>query len=77
MNWGYQNADIVVFDDFSTGPDCSDPWDMLELVTGVLGKSDGELAAANLVGMNATIGVRIVLFGPNPRATDMILDDFN
>jgi hypothetical protein len=38
MNWGYQNADIEVFDDFSTGLDCSDPWDMLGLVTDVLGK---------------------------------------
>jgi hypothetical protein len=77
MNWGYQSADIEVFDDFSTGPGCSDPFDMLELVTDVLGKSDGELTVADLVGMNATIGVRIVLFGPNPRVTDMILDDFN
>jgi hypothetical protein len=77
MNWGYQSADIEVFDDFSTGPGCSDPWDMLGLVTYVLGEGDGELTAADLVGMNATIGVRIVLFGPNTRVTDMILDDFN
>jgi hypothetical protein len=76
MPWGYQSADIEVFDDFSTGPGCSDPWDMLELVTDVLGESEGELTAADLVGMNATIGVRIVLFGPNTRVTNMILDDF-
>ena len=74
LNWGYQSADVQVFDDFSTGPTCSNPWNVLGLVTDALGKSDGELTAEDLVGMNATIGVRIVLFAPNPNYPMLVND---
>jgi hypothetical protein len=37
LNRGYQNADTEVFDDFSTGPACSDQWNVLKLITDALG----------------------------------------
>ncbi len=38
---------------------------MVGNVARALSKDTGALSASDLVGMNATIGVRIVLFGPN------------
>lgn len=51
----------------STGQDCSDPIPAVELVAEALGRDAGELiqtTGLDLRGLNATIGVRINLFGP-------------
>ncbi|KAE9368205.1 hypothetical protein N431DRAFT_560703 [Stipitochalara longipes BDJ] len=78
-NSGYGWVENYEFDDFSTGPYCSDPVDVVEVVSQAFGKYEEVeyLTARDIVGMNATVGVRIVLFGPNPLVTDTILDDEN
>jgi len=73
-NIGFEYVDTDVWDDFSTGPDCSDTIDVMGAISRALGE---DVTAASVVGMNATFGMRIVLFGPNPLVTDMVLDDDN
>lgn len=74
MNTGYEHVDTDVWDDFFTEPDCSGNIDVVGAISSALGK---DVTAASVVGMNATFGMRIVLFGPNPLVTDMVLDDHN
>jgi hypothetical protein len=74
MNTGYDIVDTEVWDDFSSGQGCSDPYDVVGAISNALGK---DVTAQSVVGMNATFGMRIVLFGPNPLVTDMVLDDNN
>ena len=68
-----------MFEDFTTGPDCTDPINVVEVVSHAFGKYQEVewLTARDMVGMNATVGVRIVLFGPNPLITDSIVDEEN
>jgi hypothetical protein len=75
MNTGYWGADVYVWKDFSSGPDCSEPVDVVGVIGNALNKND--LTATNVVGMNATVGMRIVLFGPNPNLLYLDLEDYN
>ena len=72
---GYWFIDTYVWDDFSSGPDCSDPVDVWEAISNALGEPG--ISTADLVGLNATFGMRIDLFGPNPLVTQMVDDDRN
>jgi len=76
-NSGYGWIDNYPFGDFATGPDCTDPVNVVEVVSGAFGKNDELewLKEGDIVGMNATVGVRIVLSGPNPLITQALVDD--
>jgi hypothetical protein len=69
---GYANIDTEVLKDFQSGQRCSDPFDVVALVSEALGRKVDD---SEVVGMNATFGLLIVLFGPSKGYP--ALDDFN
>jgi hypothetical protein len=78
-NSGFGYIDTYVFDDFATGPDCTDLVNVVEVVSAAFGDSEEVewLTVRDIVGMNATVGVRIVLFGPDSLSTDLLVEDAN
>jgi hypothetical protein len=74
INAGFSYADTEVWKDFATGCQYSSDFDAVPLVNQALGT---QFEVGDLVGMNATWGVRIVLFAPNPLVTYQVLDDIN
>lgn len=74
LNLGYYWSDDYVWRNFESGPDCSEPVHVVPVVSEALGKG---LTAEDLVGMNATIGMRIVLFGPTPDSPYVDFADYN
>lgn len=69
-NSGFGYIDTYTWSDFSTSQDCSWEVEVVRVISEALGKDVDELTVADVVGLNATVGMRIVLFGPNPLVTD-------
>jgi hypothetical protein len=76
-NFGFQNSGQDTFRDFQTGQDCSDIIDVPQLIADSVGKTTEEVNNAGIEGMNATFGLRMILFTPNPDRKYNPLADYN
>ena len=73
-NTGFTYLDTQVWNDFSSGLDCSQKFNYTAFVGEALGK---DVTEKDLVGLNATFGLRIVLFGEDPKYPNVGVQDYN